>query len=162
MRRRQWDGGPEPVFFDIPGINEQSTILFHNFFRAIRLHHQLMFKLMSEKGFYPGQSACLLIIANYPGIIQREMAEKLRKAAPTVAVMLEKMEAADLIVRRSDEEDRRLVRIFLTEKGKALYDEQNAVLAQFIASTFGKMSSEQQSKLSDLLELFCRFAAEEL
>ena len=121
-----------------------------------------MFKLMSEKDFYPGQSACLLVIANYPGITQRELAERLSKAAPTVAVMLQKMEAAGLIIRNNDDQDRRLIRVFLTDRGKALYDELNAVLAHFIKITFGKMSSKQQLELSSLLELFCGFAAEEL
>jgi DNA-binding MarR family transcriptional regulator len=162
MRKRRWDKAPEPIFCDIPGIDEQTTVLFHSFFRAIRLHHQLMFKLMSEKDFYPGQSACLLVIANYPGITQRELAERLSKAAPTVAVMLQKMEAAGLIIRNNDDQDRRLIRVFLTDRGKALYDELNAVLANFMKITFGKMSSKQQLELSSLLELFCGFAAEEL
>ena len=49
MRKRRWDKAPEPIFCDIPVIYEQTTVLFHSFFRAIRLHHQLMFKLMSER-----------------------------------------------------------------------------------------------------------------
>jgi DNA-binding MarR family transcriptional regulator len=76
--------------------------------------------------------------------------------------MLRKMEEADLIVRKYDEQDRRLIRIFLTDKGKELYDELNAVLAHLIRSTFGKMSPQDQARLSNLLELFCRFATEEL
>ncbi|HHV94006.1 MAG TPA: MarR family transcriptional regulator [Firmicutes bacterium] len=158
----RWDRDPEPIFHDIPDIDDNAAALFHSFFRAMRLHHQLMFKLMSKKGLYPGQTACLLVIASYPGITQRELAEKLCKAAPTVAVMLRKMEEAGLVVREVDDQDRRQVRVSLTDKGKALYGQLNAVLAQFIRSTFGKMSPQQQSELSSLLELFCRFAAEEL
>lgn len=145
----------EPVFPRLPGVDPVSLRVFHTFFKAMRLHRQLMFRLMSEKEAYPGQAACLLILSNHDGIAQRDLARKLHVASSTVTVMLQKMEAASLVVRKVDEHDQRLTRLYLTDRGRMLQDEMNGVLAEFINSTFGKMSSGDREDLDRLLSVLC-------
>jgi DNA-binding MarR family transcriptional regulator len=151
----------DPVFPRLPGVDPVSLRVFHTFFKAVRLHRQLMFRLMSAKEAYPGQAACLLIVSNHDGITQRDLARKLHVASSTVTVMLQKMEAANLIVRRVDEADQRLTRIHVTDRGRMLQDEMNGVLAEFIDSTFGKMSLGDQEDLDRLLNMLCLAMSEE-
>ena len=54
-----------PVFPTLPRVDPVSLRVFHTFFKTVRLHRQLMFRLMSEIEAYPGQAACLLIISNH-------------------------------------------------------------------------------------------------
>ena len=152
----------DPVFPKLPGIDPISLRVFHSLFKAMRLHRQLMFKMMSEKEAYPGQAGCLLIISNHDGITQRDLARKLHVASSTVTVMLQKMEAAGIIIRKTDIDDQRLTRLHLTDVGHTLLDEMNEVLARFINITFGKMSSSDLENFDRLLNMLCSNIAEEL
>lgn len=151
-----------PVFPTLPRVDPVSLRVFHTFFKTVRLHRQLMFRLMSEIEAYPGQAACLLIISNHDGITQRDLARKLHVASSTVTVMLQKMEGANLVVRKVDEHDQRLTRLYLTDRGRMLQDEMNSVLAEFINSTFGTMSLGDQKDLDRLLSMLCVAVSEEL
>ena len=141
-----------PSFSEVRGVDPASFRVFHAFFRAMRLHRQLMFKMMSDKNIYPGQAGCLWIIGNHDGISQRDLARRLHVARPTITVMLNKMEAAGLIARRPDEKDQRLTRIYLTDAGRCLQDEMNSVFANFINASFSKMPAND---LRDFERLLC-------
>ena len=55
------------------------------------------------------------------GLSQIELSRRLHVRPPTVAVMLQRMEKADLICRRQDERDQRVTRVYLTEKGREVH-----------------------------------------
>jgi len=144
-----------PIFTELSGVEPVSLRVFHTFFKTMRLHRQLMIKMMSEKEAYPGQAGCLSIVSNHEGITQKSIARILHVAPSTVTVMLQKMEAAGLIVRRTDAKDQRLTRIYLTDAGRNLQDEMNTVLADFINTSFGQMSVQDQEDLDKLLNRLC-------
>ena len=144
-----------PSFSEIRGVDPASLRVFHAFFRAMRLHRQLMFKMMSDKSIYPGQAGCLWVIGSHDGIPQRDLARRLHVARPTITVMLHKMEAAGLIARRPDEKDQRLTRIHLTDAGRRLQGEMNSILADFINSSFGRMSADDLDNFERLLNSLC-------
>ncbi len=151
-----------PSFSEIRGVDPASLRVFHAFFRAMRLHRQLMFKMMSDKNIYPGQAGCLWVIGNHNGIPQRDLARRLHVARPTITVMLHKMETAGLIARRPDEKDQRLTRIYLTDAGRCLQDEMNSILAGFINASFGKMSIDDLKGFERLLDTLCSNISHEL
>ncbi|NMB11512.1 MAG: MarR family transcriptional regulator [Firmicutes bacterium] len=152
----------DPVFPKLPGVDPMSLRVFHSLFKTMRLYRQLMFKMMSEKEAHPGQAGCLLIVSNHAGITQRDLARKLHVASSTVTVMLQKMEAAGIIVRKTDVEDQRLTRLYLTDAGRILLDEMNEVLARFINISFGQMSSSDREDFDRLLNTLCTNISEEL
>ncbi|NMB46240.1 MAG: winged helix-turn-helix transcriptional regulator [Firmicutes bacterium] len=156
------DKCPESIFPELQGVDPVSLRVFHSFFRAIRLHRQLMFNLMSNIEAYPGQAGCLSIVNSHAGITQRDLARKLHVASSTVTVMVQKMEAAGIVSRKTDTDDQRLTRIYLTDTGRVLLDEMNDVLVQFINITFGKMSPEDRANFDRLLNMLCANIAEEL
>ena len=151
-----------PSFSEIRGVDPASLRVFHAFFRAMRLHRQLMFKMMSDKNIYPGQAGCLWVIGNHDGITQRDLARRLHVARPTVTVMLHKMEAAGLIARRPDEKDQRLTRIYLTDAGRRLQDEMNSTLTDFISASFSNMPADDLKDFERLLSSLCSIIDREL
>jgi len=151
-----------PAFSGIRGADPASLRVFHVFFRAMRLHRQLMFKMMSDKNIYPGQAGCLWVIGSHDGIPQRDLARRLHVARPTITVMLHKMEAAGLIARRPDEKDQRLTRIYLTDAGRCLQDEMNSTLADFISASFSKMPADDLTDFERLLSSLCSIIDREL
>lgn len=151
-----------PSFSEIRGVDPASLRVFHAFFRAMRLHRQLMFRMMSDKDIYPGQAGCLWIIGNHDGIPQRDLARRLHVARPTITVMLHKMAAAGLIARRPDERDQRLTRIYLTDAGRCLQDEMNSTLGDFINASFGEMSADDLRDFERVLSSLCSIIDREL
>jgi DNA-binding MarR family transcriptional regulator len=140
-------------FLKSEGVDSISLKVFQSFFRTARFHSQLVFKMTSEKGIYPGQAMCLWFISQEPGISQRNLAEKLHVAPPTVTHMLQKLEKAGFIVRRDDEHDQRLSRIYLTDTGITMLNTLKGTFAEIIHISLKGLSSEQQEELLHIFDI---------
>lgn len=91
---------------------------FTNTFRKIiRLHFSLLHNELEKLGLYPGQPHLLMLIYHKDGLNQKEISEKLLLKPATTAVMLKRLEKNGFIYKSTDEEDLRVSRIHLTEKG---------------------------------------------
>jgi MarR family transcriptional regulator, organic hydroperoxide resistance regulator len=66
------------------------------------------------------QWGLLNIIHEFPGIIQSNIAEKSMKDRTNITRMLDVLEKNRFIERKSDKDDRRLYRIYITDKGESL------------------------------------------
>lgn len=138
---------------DLEKIDSVSFQVFQSLFKFMRLHSQLLFKLTSEKGFYPGQAVCLWFIHQNSGISQRELAEKMHVAPPTVTHMLKRLEKAGLVVRKGSEGDRRLSHTYLTDAGIDTLNILNDILAEIIDTSLEGLNCEEQCNLARLLDI---------
>lgn len=66
----------------------------------------------------------LRFLARNDGVSQVELVEMTHLSKPTVSLALKKMEEMGFVKRECDEKDGRISKVYLTEKGRAL-DEQN-------------------------------------
>lgn len=98
---------PTPVFMD-------------EFTRATKLVRALAEAGMRKHGLHLGQNLVLAQLAREDGRTPGELAAALNVTTPTVTKMTTRMAAAGLLTRRRDEKDNRLVRLWLTEDGRAL------------------------------------------
>lgn len=73
---------------------------------------------IKELGLQPGQMPVIMILSRSDGCSQCRMAEVLRNKPSTVNVSIQRLEKAGLVCRRRDEKDQRVMRVYLTEKGK--------------------------------------------
>ncbi|HYS37507.1 MAG TPA: MarR family transcriptional regulator [Pseudonocardiaceae bacterium] len=87
--------------------------------------------LLEEHGVYVGQDFVLRALWDAEGLTPKELAGKLGIAVPTVAKMAQRMEHAGLVSRRRDEHDGRLVRVYLTDRGRAVQEDITRKLAEF-------------------------------
>lgn len=149
MVTRESDDMP---FLNLEGIDPVSFQVFRSLFKLIRFHSQLLFKLTSEKGIYPGQAVCLWFINQNPGISQRDLAEKMHVAPPTVTHMLKRLEKAELVVRRESEDDQRLSHTYLTDAGLDMLGILNDILVEIINTSLEGLSHEEQRNLTCLLD----------
>src|SRR5690349_24942129 len=74
----------------------------------------------SRHGVHEGQQFILRLLWAEDGLAPGEIARRLGLATPTVTRAATRMEVAGLLQRRPHEGDRRLVRLFLTERGREL------------------------------------------
>ncbi|WP_240778102.1 MarR family winged helix-turn-helix transcriptional regulator [Nonomuraea basaltis] len=73
-------------------------------------------------GLHLGQNLVLAALWQQEGRTPGELAALLNVTTPTVVKMATRMGAAGLLVRQRDESDQRLVRLYLTDKGRRLRD----------------------------------------
>ena len=62
----------------------------------------------------------LKLLQREDGISQRSISKRLGIQPPTVTVSLKRMEKMELIRREPDEKDQRVLRVYLTEKGRTV------------------------------------------
>ena len=104
-------------------LNDTPVKLCNEISRLFRAH---MRETDTSDGVMSQQGAHLVLstLAVSDGTNQLELVRSTHLRPPTVSVILKRMEAEGLVERRSDEKDRRSIRVFLTDKGKEL-DKQN-------------------------------------
>lgn len=55
--------------------------------------------------------------------IQKEIAEWMGVTPPTVNVSIQRLEKADIVCRKRDDKDQRIMRVYLTENGRKIVEE---------------------------------------
>ncbi len=90
------------------------------FTRASKLMRAAADVAMSRHGVRVGQNLVLEALWADDGLTPGEMAHRLHVTTPTVVKMATRMEAAGLLSRRRDSRDARLVRLYLTDRGRSL------------------------------------------
>jgi MarR family transcriptional regulator, organic hydroperoxide resistance regulator len=75
---------------------------------------------MRQHGLYLGQDHLLAVLWDTDGRTPGEIAAMVHVTTPTVVKMATRMAAAGLLTRRRDDQDNRLVRLWLTDTGRAL------------------------------------------
>ncbi|HEX7066404.1 MAG TPA: MarR family transcriptional regulator [Bacillales bacterium] len=79
-----------------------------------------------------------------------ELAEKLHITLGGVTSLSNRMEKASLIGRRRSEQDRRVVRLAITNEGQTFLDDLDKARDKTLASYFDKLSADELSELERL------------
>lgn len=95
-----------------------------------------------------GQDTVLALIARHPGITQKALSELLGIQPASVSELLTKLERKGLILREKYEQDRRSIRLQLTQEGQRILDTPE----EAITDPFQALTEEEQEQLRSLLE----------
>ncbi len=102
-------------------MSEDPAVAFQPaFWAAKRVLARASATAFARHGVHEGQQYILLCLWAEDGLAPGELAKRLGLATPTVTRAAARMEAAGLLRREPHERDRRLVRLFLTDRGRAL------------------------------------------
>ncbi|MGI6549849.1 MAG: MarR family winged helix-turn-helix transcriptional regulator [Syntrophomonadales bacterium] len=96
---------------------------------------------LSAFGLTPVQYFVIVTLYNQDGMKFKDLANSLSIEGPTLTGLLDRMERAGLLERRGDPEDRRSVRVYLTEKGKQIGPE--------VSGLAGKLDHQLRVQFSD-------------
>lgn len=86
------------------------------------------------------------------GINQSALADKLELDAMTLCRMVDRLQAAEMVERRADADDRRAWKLFLTPKGSALMLQLTPIAEQLLLEGMAGLVKEEQDQLLYLLE----------
>lgn len=143
--------GPGLAFDPLDALDPNAVAVFRALKRVMMLYRQHAFHAFSRIGVHPGQAACLFALRGEEGLSQRELARRLFVSAPTVTGILQKMERADLVERKPDPHDQRLMRIRLTEHGREVAAALAEAFASQAESMFAGITPEELAELARLL-----------
>ena len=85
--------------------------------RVTKAHRGLVSAALAKLDLHIGQELLLMELWQGDGMTQTELAERLCIEPPTLTKMLSRLEKTELLEKRRDTQDKRICRIFLTQKG---------------------------------------------
>lgn len=117
-----------------------------------RIHRARAAALLRELELSPGQELLLMMLWEQEPRQQSEITREFAVEPPTTAKMLARMEKNGFISRTRSAEDKRMVLVSLTAKGRAMRGPVQKVWAQLEAETVAGLTREQQQTLATLLQ----------
>ncbi|MGI6315582.1 MAG: MarR family winged helix-turn-helix transcriptional regulator [Christensenellales bacterium] len=120
--------------------------------RISQMHRMITRSAFQYFGLTPGQPPILHYLSNHDGCIQRELAEHNHHRAASISTVIDSMERTGLVERRKDEKDRRVFRVFLTEKGKRIHTSIKKVFNTMDTAMTGDMTPEERERLLSFLD----------
>ncbi len=112
--------------------------------QVCRLHHERARAALHELGLYRGQPPLLSALHRQEGLTQSELAAGLHVTAATMTKMLQRMEKAGWLQRNPDSDDQRVMRVYLTEAGRAIQGEMLAVLQELDSKSLLGFTTEER------------------
>ncbi|WP_297630815.1 MarR family transcriptional regulator [uncultured Clostridium sp.] len=97
--------------------DEKELVFLKNLGSLMRAHFSVTHCELEKEGLYPGQPQLLFTLYKANGVSQREIADKLKIKPATITVMIKRLEKSGFLFKEFDKKDRRVSRIFLSEKG---------------------------------------------
>lgn len=131
---------------------DYSQALTHTMGHVMKLHRQNVEILIQKYDVYPGQPILLMRLAKTDGLIQKELARRISVKPATLTVMLNRMEKSGLVVRKPDERDQRISRVFLTDKGRIASQAVKEALRILEIQCYAGFTSEEKEVLQGMLE----------
>lgn len=128
-----------------------------------RLHFSTFHQTLSRFGLGKGQPPILKYLSLNDGCKQSEIAQKEHVTAATMTVMLQTMEKNGLIERKSDDKDLRIMRVYITDKGRKVQEKcdeaienlEKEIYAGFTADEiqeFKRLLTKKRDRMKEILE----------
>ncbi len=134
-------------------MNIEQTVDFH--LRSTLFAMRRMYNLLAlENGITQGIGYALVNIGK-EGVPATKIAPMMGMTSSSLSRLLKKMEDDGLIYRKPEKEDRRVVRIFLTQKGIKLKNEIKDVVINFNKKLFEKIPKkdfEAFARVNDIIK----------
>ena len=129
-----------------------STELYDALQKMNRYMHRSKHRSMKTKeGVHPGQMKLLSIISKNDGIIQRDLAEILDMRPSSLTEMVSNLEKNSLISRKQDENDRRVMHVYLTEEGKKIIENFKQAKDDLHDSVFNCLTLDEKEKMLEIV-----------
>ena len=108
--------------------------------------------MLAKYGIHAGQDILLYYLSLKDGQTISELVENVCIQHATISNMISRMEASGMITKVKDKSDKRVSRIFLTEKGKEAVFHLKEVWKALEVKTIEGLTEEQKKQLKELLK----------
>ncbi|MCY0147373.1 MarR family transcriptional regulator [Hoeflea sp. G2-23] len=111
--------------------------------RACHVMGQTLARELQPLDIKPPHLDILINLFRTPGISQQDLADKLLVGRSNLSMLLPQMQKRGLLVRRGDPQDRRVLRLELTEEGEELTKKAIAIQSALIDRTMKTATAEE-------------------
>jgi DNA-binding MarR family transcriptional regulator len=115
-----------------------------------RLLEQALAARLAPHGVVPGQFAQLLALFEQDGLSQRELCDRVRIEQSTMANTLRRMQRDGLVLCLPDPDDKRRIRVYLTEHARAIGPALIAAARTVNAAAVEKLTDAEMASYFDL------------
>ena len=126
--------------------------LNHKFFRTKQMHQKITFDKLMKYGIAPGQPNVLRFLMCNNGCIQNQLAVDCNLEPATITSMLNRMEKAHLIERKSDAADKRVSTVWITQTGMEMCNQVNEIFKEIEEICYGGFSEDEKEVFFGLLD----------
>jgi DNA-binding MarR family transcriptional regulator len=112
-----------------------------------RLHHARAHTLLETLGLYHGQPPLLRALWKQEGLTHSELAAQLHVQPATMTKMVKRMEKAGFVERKSDPDDHRVSRVYLTDAGRDVQTQVEQVWHTLESETFAEFTIAEHALL---------------
>ena len=129
----------------MPTISKCASIVY-------RFGHMFFDEHLEENHIGSGQQFFLLHLYEHPGISQEELAHIDHYDKGTTARAVKKLEQEGYILRKSDERDRRFMKLYVTKEGETLVFKIQKIIQQWNEMLSAGLEEEEKTLVSKLME----------
>lgn len=137
-------------------MNELSNAIINDFIKMTeRIANGKMNVLdfgSAEMTFYRGEIHILKMVGDHPGIFISEMARNFNITRAVVAKTVKKLEKRGLLIKETDSEDKKRLRLYLTDKGRRAHALHHAYHQQFDQPLFAYLAQLDDHDLQIIQE----------
>jgi DNA-binding MarR family transcriptional regulator len=119
--------------------------------QTCKLLRRCAYSQLDEVGLYRGQQFILNVLWGHEGLAHSELAHKLQVQPATITNALKRMEKAGWVVRRPDEADQRVSRVYLTDAGRGIRGAVERAWSEVDERAFAGFSPAERTQLGELL-----------
>lgn len=132
------------------GANDER--LGHLLMQVAKLLRDRVHTRMEEIGLSRGQGFILFRLGHEDGLPQTELARQTLVRPATLTEVLQRMEGAGLIERRTDPTDQRVSRVYLTPNGEEARGQAEAIWREIETDLSTILSAAERARLVPLLQ----------
>jgi len=134
-----------------PFFSSYATSLWIRFLRFSLQSHKKLEGDLDKVGLTPPQFYVLATIGYAGGLPFGEIGAKMMVTVSNLTGIVDRLEDKKLVVRKRDENDRRVVHVVLTERGAKVYKSTIPLFETCVSEIFAILASSEQKELSALL-----------
>ena len=123
---------------------------------AARLHRTRTAVQLETVGLFPGQEQTLQALAASDGVTMGDLSQTLRVRPPTISKTIARLTAQGLVERRASAKDGRVVRVHLTDEGRAKLSAIEELSAQIESELLDILGDKDAKRLRKLLRELSR------
>lgn len=134
------------------GSSEEVLALdtFIKLMRAVNTLRTAVARSLATVGLTESQLGVLECLHHLGPLCQKDIGEKLLTSGGNVTMVVDNLEKRELVQRRRESEDRRFVRVYLTEQGQRLIEEYFPLHARAVTREFSALEPGEQRELGRL------------
>ncbi len=147
---------PDPIPFgdDLPSRERAAVALSEVLVGSWHTFTRLANARFGEHGFTAARVRVIAALASGGPIRMSALADQLGVTGRTVTSLVDGLEAEGVIARLPDPDDRRAIRLALTESGRAAVDQIHRLQAQVTEEIFAHLGADERRQLTELLTRF--------